>query len=102
MGPKNVRDREKRSRTEGEREKVKAPPGGLRGPITSAGPLSSGAHTVLIVHLPPYQASQSIQRYITASVVFSAVSSPRRTEKRSQNSLSSLRFAKNTVMDVIL
>lgn len=50
-------------------------PGGPLQPITPAGPLSSGAHAVLIAHLPPHQASQSIQTYIGGSIVFWAVSS---------------------------
>lgn len=69
----------------------KAPLGG-RGlqPITSAGPLSSGARSVLIVHVPPYQTSQSIQRCTAGFIVFCIVSSPPCTgkKKKIQNSLS--------------
>lgn len=43
---------------------------------------------VLIVHLPPYQASQSIQRYIAGSIVFWAVSLPCCIEKCSSKIVS--------------
>lgn len=76
---------------ETEWERKKAPLGG-RGlqPITSAGPLSSGARSVLIVHVPPYQTSQSIQRCTAGFIVFCIVSSPPCTgkKKKIQNSLS--------------